>query len=150
MARKWTNIQPLEQTIIQMREEDKTRQAIADELGLEKVQIKHWISRYNRRQKRAPVLPKKKERPRKRPINFTLTQNYDITPSMSRKGNCYDNAPAENFLSILKTECLRRQKPKTLGQACNNSIFLHFNSKTEQVSHSFLPFCVPLTGQSFV
>lgn len=48
---------------------------------------------------------------------FALTQKYGITPSMSRRGNCYDNAMAENFFSILKTECLRRQKPKTPEQA---------------------------------
>ena len=48
---------------------------------------------------------------------FTLTQKYGITPSMSRRGNCYDNAPAENFFSILKTECIRRHKPKTPDQA---------------------------------
>ena len=35
---------------------------------------------------------------------FTLTQAYGITPSMSRRGNCYDNAMAENFFSILGTE----------------------------------------------
>ena len=32
---------------------------------------------------------------------FKLTQSYGITPSMSRKGNPYDNAMAENFFSIL-------------------------------------------------
>ena len=35
---------------------------------------------------------------------FKLTQSYGITPSMSSKGNPYDNAMAENFFSILKTE----------------------------------------------
>ena len=39
---------------------------------------------------------------------FKLTQRYGITPSMSRRGNCYDNAMAENFFSILKTECIYR------------------------------------------
>jgi putative transposase len=48
---------------------------------------------------------------------FALTQKYGITPSMSRRGNCYDNAPAENFFSILKSECIRRQKPRTLEHA---------------------------------
>ena len=48
---------------------------------------------------------------------FKLTQSYGITPSMSRKGNPYDNAMAENFFSILKTECIYRHKPRTLSDA---------------------------------
>jgi len=36
-----------------------------------------------------------------------LTRQYNITPSMSRPGNCWDNAPAENFFSHLKEEYLR-------------------------------------------
>ena len=50
---------------------------------------------------------------------FKLTQSYGITPSMSRKGNPYDNAMAENFFSILKTECIYRYKLKTLREASN-------------------------------
>ena len=41
---------------------------------------------------------------------FNLTQEYGITPSMSRRGNPYDNAMAENFFSILKTECIYLKK----------------------------------------
>ena len=37
-----------------------------------------------------------------------LTQAYGITPSMSRLGNCWDNAPMENFFSHLKEEALRQ------------------------------------------
>jgi transposase InsO family protein len=48
---------------------------------------------------------------------FNLTQKYGITPSMSRRGNCYDNAMAENFFSILKVECIHRCKPKTVNEA---------------------------------
>ena len=48
---------------------------------------------------------------------FQLTQQYGITPSMSRRGNCYDNAMAENFFSILKTECIYRHKPATFTEA---------------------------------
>ena len=44
---------------------------------------------------------------------FQLTKQYGITPSMSRRGNPYDNAMAENFFSILKTECIYRHKPAT-------------------------------------
>lgn len=48
---------------------------------------------------------------------FKLTQQYGITPSMSRRGNCYDNALAENFFGILKTECIYRHKPATFQEA---------------------------------
>lgn len=48
---------------------------------------------------------------------FDLTQEYGITPSMSRRGNCYDNAMAENFFSILKTECIYRHLPATIDEA---------------------------------
>ena len=46
-----------------------------------------------------------------------LTQSYNITPSMSRKGNPYDNAMAENFFSILKTECIYRMKLQSYDEA---------------------------------
>ena len=48
---------------------------------------------------------------------FKLTQSYHITPSMSSRGNPYDNAMAENFFSILKTECIYRTKLKTFEEA---------------------------------
>ena len=48
---------------------------------------------------------------------FNLTQEYGITPSMSRRGNCYDNAMAENFFSILKSECIYRHRLNTCDEA---------------------------------
>jgi len=48
---------------------------------------------------------------------FNLIKEYGITPSMSRRGNCYDNAMAENFFSILKTECIYRHKLRTFDEA---------------------------------
>ena len=58
---------------------------------------------------------------------FNLTKAYGITPSMSRKGNPYDNAMAENFFSILKTECIYRHKPATFSEA-NEMLdrYIHF------------------------
>ena len=60
-------------------------------------------------------------------VYFNLTQAYGITPSMSRKGNPYDNAIAENFFSILKTECIYRHKPASFCEA-NEMIdrYIHF------------------------
>ena len=33
-----------------------------------------------------------------------ILKQYEVTQSMSRKGNCYDNAPMESFFHTLKTE----------------------------------------------
>ena len=58
---------------------------------------------------------------------FKLTQSYGIIPSMSRRGNPYDNAMAENFFSILKTECIHRVKPKSYEEArLLISSYIHF------------------------
>ena len=48
---------------------------------------------------------------------FNLTKEYHIIPSMSSRGNPYDNAMAENFFSILKTECIHRIKLKSFEEA---------------------------------
>lgn len=58
---------------------------------------------------------------------FNLTQAYGITPSMSRRGNPYDNAMAENFFSILKTECIYRHKPSSFKEADEMiDAYIHF------------------------
>ncbi len=48
---------------------------------------------------------------------FKLTKSYNIMPSMSRRGNPYDNAMAENFFSILKSECINRIKLQAFEDA---------------------------------
>ena len=58
---------------------------------------------------------------------FELTKRYGITPSMSRRGNPYDNALAENFFGILKAECIYRHKPHTFAEADNLiDRYIHF------------------------
>ena len=72
---------------------------------------------------------------------FKLTQYYNITPSMSRKGNPYDNALAENFFSILKTECIYRTKLKTYEDArILISEYIHFyNNERIQLKTKLTP-----------
>lgn len=37
-----------------------------------------------------------------------MLKSYDCTQSMSRKGNCWDNAVAESFFKTIKVECLHK------------------------------------------
>jgi putative transposase len=46
-----------------------------------------------------------------------LLKSYEITPSMSRKACCYDNAAMESFFATLKTECFQNRIPKNRAQA---------------------------------
>ena len=73
---------------------------------------------------------------------FKLTKSYNITPSMSRRGNPYDNAMAENFFSILKTECIYRTKLQTYEKArFLIDEYIHFyNNERIQLKTKLTPF----------
>lgn len=45
-----------------------------------------------------------------------MLSNRDIVQSMSRKGNCYDNASMESFFAVLKEECFHTQKFRSIDQ----------------------------------
>ena len=79
---------------------------------------------------------------------FDLTKEYGITPSMSRRGNCYDNAMAENFFSIIKTECIYRHLPATFAEA-NTLIdgYIHFyNNQRIQLKTGEAPLTLRLSA----
>ena len=65
--RKYTHIKGLEELVISMRDSGMTRQEIAEELGLDKIQIKNCVYRYNQRRTLLALgyEPRPKGRPRK-------------------------------------------------------------------------------------
>ena len=69
--RKYVHMQEYNERIQEMREAGMSRQEIADELGLEKTQIKNWISRYNRREKdvKQGIIKGTRGRPRSRALS---------------------------------------------------------------------------------
>ena len=71
-----------------------------------------------------------------------LTQQYGILPSMSRAGTPLDNAPAENFFSILKTECINRRKIATFEEAKTlvNDYLYFYNYQRIQLKTKLTPF----------
>ena len=46
-----------------------------------------------------------------------LLEQFGMVASMSRKGNCYDNAPIESFWGILKNELVHHRRFKTREEA---------------------------------
>ena len=58
---------------------------------------------------------------------YNITKEYGITPSMSAIGCPYDNACAESFFSLLKNECIYRERPKTIQAAAQLvDEYIHF------------------------
>jgi putative transposase len=51
-----------------------------------------------------------------------LLQECGITASMSRKGNCWDNAPSETLFASLKVERLHGQRFETIRQAKDETL----------------------------
>ena len=49
--------------------------------------------------------------------HLEIIKQHQIIQSMSRKGNCWDNAVAESFFHSLKTELTHQQKFKTREEA---------------------------------
>jgi len=67
-----------------------------------------------------------------------LLSEFNIEPSMSRRGNCWDNAVAESFFSNLKKEKIRRTKYKTRDearQAMFHYIEMFYNPKRRHTSN---------------
>ena len=115
MSRKYTKIDQYEKQILSMREEGRTHREIAGGLGLDAIHLAMKSVKTERR--RELHLHSDQGFQYTSQAYFDLTKEYGILPSMSRRGNCYDNALAENFFGILKTECIYRHKPESFEEA---------------------------------
>ena len=74
--------------------------------------------------------------------------NLGLICSMSRKGNCWDNAPMESFFHSLKTECVGFEDYKTHPEArasLFNYIELFYNRKRR---HSALKYRSPMAFEN--
>ncbi len=70
-----------------------------------------------------------------------LLDQYHMTPSMSRKANCWDNAVAESFFHTLKTECLYLEDFETRDEA-RDAVFdyieVFYNRQRRHSSNGYL------------
>jgi transposase InsO family protein len=79
-----------------------------------------------------------------------LLSKHGLTCSMSRKGNCWDNAVAESFFHLLKTEWVNHYRYLTRSEA-TSSIFYYieifYNRKRR---HSFIDYATPQEYENFL
>jgi putative transposase len=72
-----------------------------------------------------------------------ILARHGITRSMSRKGNCYDNAPMESFFGSLKSELVHRTSFPT-REAARRAIFEYVEAfYNRRRRHSGLGFLTP-------
>jgi len=71
----------------------------------------------------------------------SFLKQHDLEASMSRRGNCYDNAVAESFFHLLKTERIRRKTYATREKA-RQDIFdyieMFYNPKRKHGNNNML------------
>jgi putative transposase len=70
-----------------------------------------------------------------------LLRGHGMRASMSRRGNCYDNAPVESFFGILKTELVYRRHYRTREEAAREIreyIDLFYNRQRRQARLEYL------------
>jgi len=70
-----------------------------------------------------------------------ILEQYGLTASMSRKGNCYDNAPMESFWGTLKQELVHHRRYRTKQEAVRDIteyIEIFYNRQRRQARLGFL------------
>jgi len=72
-----------------------------------------------------------------------LIQKYDIKASMSRKGNCWDNACMENFFSHFKSECFHLYSFRTaeeVTRAVHRYIYFYNHQRFQKKLNNLTPY----------
>jgi putative transposase len=72
-----------------------------------------------------------------------LLADHRIQPSMSRRGNCWDNAVVESFFSTLKTEAVRGKVYATVAEA-QREIAAYLGYYNVRRRHSSLAYATPV------
>ena len=71
----------------------------------------------------------------------TFLRRHNLEHSMSRRGNCHDNAVAESFFNLLKRERIRRKTYRTRDQARQDVfdyIEIFYNPKRKHTNNGML------------
>ena len=76
-----------------------------------------------------------------------LLKDYRMTQSMSRKGNCWDNAPMESFFKTLKVERVHRLRYDTRAEAKLDIVDWIEGFYNRQRRHSSIGYQTPVDAE---
>jgi transposase InsO family protein len=92
-------------TIMDLADRQIIGWSLADRMAAEVTTIAAWRQACNRRRPDGELMFHSDQGVQYACSDFTdALETYKVTQSMSRKGNCWDNAPAESFFKTLKAE----------------------------------------------
>jgi transposase InsO family protein len=77
-----------------------------------------------------------------------LVQDYRMIQSMSRKANCWDNAPMESFFKTLKVELIHRMRYTSRAEAKLNIVDWIEGFYNRKRIHSSIGFLSPVDAES--
>lgn len=132
-------------SIIDLADRKVVGWSLSEDMTTENTVYKAWIqARNNRTIKQGLIFHSD------RGVQYTsskivqlLNENTKVIQSMSRKGNCWDNAVAESFFKTIKCECLNRYKFMDTNQLYNY-IEHYINWYNTKRIHSALNYMTPL------
>lgn len=132
-------------TIIDLADRKIVGWSLSNDMTTENTIYKTWIMARNTRQitKNHTFHSDRGVQYASHTVRLIFNENIHITQSMSRKGNCWDNAVAESFFKTIKYECIYSYKFNHYLQAyktINNYIKWYNNERL----HSSLEYKTPL------
>jgi transposase InsO family protein len=77
-----------------------------------------------------------------------LIQDFQMVQSMSRKGNCWDNAPMESFFKTLKVERVHQLRYETRAQAKLDIVNWIEGFYNRERMHSAIDYQIPAAAES--
>ena len=132
-------------TIIDLADRKVVGWSLSEDMTVENTVMKAWLSARNTRQISDGLVfhSDRGVQYSSNRIRALFGENIKITQSMSRKGNCWDNAVAESFFKTIKYECLYRYRFSSYEglYGCISEYIAWYN--TERL-HSSLGFITPL------
>lgn len=132
-------------TIIDLADRKVVGWSLSEDMTVKNTIVKAWIAARNTRSIHSNLIfhSDRGVQYASKKMDLLIRENIKVTKSMSRKGNCWDNAVAESFFKTIKYECLNRYKFSKYEELYQ-CIEEYLNWYNTQRLHSSLGYKTPL------